>query len=601
MEERRDAHQLLLAVADQLGPVVGPKPLLEKRIRDRLLAPLTLLCIDNVDAPPSAAAVAELVRRLPGCAIVVAGSLQEPGSGAAWTLMKLRPLDEPSSLELLQAQRPSESEAEWAGFHRLIRELGGLPLAIQLAAGQLRKGGTVNGLCEDLRRWKLEAGPGDLAEPLLAEGSSRVILRQFFASSLGLLRECLVAEWGGEARRLMEGLSALGFAPAVGVGRSLGAAMARLSEEEFGSLASQAMVLSLLESDTCRVHPLLAELLREGVEQAPVSDRMSEWFARRLEVLPPGQLEQQCEQWWQVKAELFALTWWLPRVPVRDLGRVGHVGADYARRKGPLHQWLAFYERAWAEGIEPEARSHALGILSNLALQAGAADRALSAAHERRAMARSRGDENAEALASAALAEVLGSTGALDEALRILREEVLPVFTRLGDTSWQAITWARIADLLAARGELDEALRILRDEALPVFERLGDLRGCAVTQARIAKVLASRSELEEALRLLDEKVLPCFERLDDLHGRASTLEQIADVLLRQGMMREALCTCSSPHALFTRSWETPTGWTVCASAAMSSCRSSSGRTSNRRVGSQSEHGEDHGGADEGVG
>ncbi|HYO73731.1 MAG TPA: hypothetical protein VEU33_47470, partial [Archangium sp.] len=528
LEERRDARQLLLAVADQLGTVAGSKPL-EERLRDRLLAPLTLLCIDNVDAPAVAAAAAELVRLLPGCALVVTGSSQELGLGADWTRMKLRPLDEPSALEVLQASCPPESAVEWAGFHRLIRELGGLPLVLQLAAGQLRRGGTVNGLREDLRRWTLHA-----------EGSSRALLRQFFASSLGLLRARLAAEEGGDARRLMEGLYALGLAPAAGVGRSLGAAMAGLSKEEFETLVSQASALSLLERDTCRVHPLLAELLREAVEQETVTDRMTEWFARRLEVLPPGRMDRQLTQWMrEVREELCALASWLPRVPVRDLGRVGHVGADYARHEGPLHLWLAFYERAWAEGSEPEARSHALGILSSLALQAGSPDRALSAAHERRAMARSRGDEHAEALASAALADVLGSTGALDEALRIQREEVLPVFTRLGDTSWQARTWARIADLHGARGELDEALRLWRDEALPVFQRLGDLRGCAVTQARIAEVLASRSELEEAMRLLLEEILPCFKRLDDLHGHASTLEQIANVLLRQGRTWEA--------------------------------------------------------------
>ena len=36
-------------------------------------------------------------------------------------------------------------------------------------------------------------------------------------------------------------------------------------------------------------------------------------------------------------------------------------------------------------------------------------------------------------------------------------------------------TLGKIADVLAARGELDEALRIRREELLPVFERLGDV------------------------------------------------------------------------------------------------------------------------------
>ena len=39
----------------------------------------------------------------------------------------------------------------------------------------------------------------------------------------------------------------------------------------------------------------------------------------------------------------------------------------------------------------------------------------------------------------------------------------------------RAVTLGQIADVLAARGELDEALRIRREEQLPVYERLGDV------------------------------------------------------------------------------------------------------------------------------
>jgi hypothetical protein len=63
--------------------------------------------------------------------------------------------------------------------------------------------------------------------------------------------------------------------------------------------------------------------------------------------------------------------------------------------------------------------------------------------------------------------------GELDEALRIRREESLPVYDRLGCCS-KAVTMGKIADILQARGELDEALRIRHEEELPVYEgRLG--------------------------------------------------------------------------------------------------------------------------------
>ena len=45
-----------------------------------------------------------------------------------------------------------------------------------------------------------------------------------------------------------------------------------------------------------------------------------------------------------------------------------------------------------------------------------------------------------------------------------------------------------VADILEARGELDEALRIRREEALPVFEKIGDVRLVTLIQGRIADI-----------------------------------------------------------------------------------------------------------------
>ena len=112
------------------------------------------------------------------------------------------------------------------------------------------------------------------------------------------------------------------------------------------------------------------------------------------------------------------------------------------------------------------------------------------------------------------LATLLADIGELDEALRIRREEELPVYEKLGDVRSRAVTLGQIADVLQARGELDEALRIRREEQLPVYEKLGDVHSRAVTLGRIADVLQARGELDEALRMWREQ-LPVFERLQD--------------------------------------------------------------------------------------
>ena len=138
------------------------------------------------------------------------------------------------------------------------------------------------------------------------------------------------------------------------------------------------------------------------------------------------------------------------------------------------------------------------------------------------------------------LAGLLASIGELDEALRIRREEALPVCERLGDVRSRAVTLGKIADVLQARGELDEALRIFREDVLPAFERLGDVQARAVTRGKIADLLQARGELDEALRIRREEELPGFERLGDVRERAVTLGKIADVLQAHGELDEAL-------------------------------------------------------------
>ena len=65
----------------------------------------------------------------------------------------------------------------------------------------------------------------------------------------------------------------------------------------------------------------------------------------------------------------------------------------------------------------------------------------------------------------------------------------LETVASLDDPRRRAITYGRIADIRQERGQLDEALRILTEEQLPLFEKLGDARQKAITQARIADVL----------------------------------------------------------------------------------------------------------------
>ena len=138
------------------------------------------------------------------------------------------------------------------------------------------------------------------------------------------------------------------------------------------------------------------------------------------------------------------------------------------------------------------------------------------------------------------LASLLESLGQFDEALRVRKEEELPVYERLGDMRSKAVTQGQIANILQARGQIDEALRIHKEEELPVYERLGDVRLKAVTQGQIADILQARGQIDEALRIRKEEELPVYERLGDVRSKAITQGKIADILRVRGQLDEAL-------------------------------------------------------------
>jgi tetratricopeptide (TPR) repeat protein len=117
------------------------------------------------------------------------------------------------------------------------------------------------------------------------------------------------------------------------------------------------------------------------------------------------------------------------------------------------------------------------------------------------------------------IADIYYYRGELDEALRIRRDEELPVYQKLGDIRSRAVAMGKIADIYYRRGELDEALRIRRDEELPVYQKLGDIRSRAVTMGQIADIYYSRGELDEALRTLRE----AYVILEKLGGRREIL------------------------------------------------------------------------------
>jgi tetratricopeptide (TPR) repeat protein len=536
---------LLGELGEQLGIPAGGR--MAERCRERLLRPLSLLLLENVDSREAAGVAGRLVTTLPGCPIIVTGRYQGFWDEGGWKRIEVETFDEKTALHLLEQElRPPTDEREREDYGRLVRALGRLPLALHLAVGYLRAGHSVESFLTKLRESHFELEPVSPVDPLLMKDKARAIIRGTFELSMELLRRQLGT--GAKAERLLAGLAALGQAPLSGFGRELGAAIAGVSELEFGELVSSASLLSLLSrvpgaertDDAWRVHPLLAELLRESSESAAGLARMTEWFIEKLQALPVGQEQLQGERWKELHRESAALVDWLPRVSEGDRVWVVRAGSSFAIHNGPFRVWMDFCEQALNASLTPEERSNILWTLANVAMRCGAPERALSAAQEMRTLDQGRQAEHGSALAAGVCAYILQARGELDEALRIRREEELPVYERLGEVRSRAVPIGHVADILQARGELDEALRIRREEELPVYERLGDVRSRAVTMGNVADILQARGELDEALRILREEVLPAFERLGDVRSRAVTMGKVADILQERGELDEAL-------------------------------------------------------------
>jgi tetratricopeptide (TPR) repeat protein len=195
---------------------------------------------------------------------------------------------------------------------------------------------------------------------------------------------------------------------------------------------------------------------------------------------------------------------------------------------------------AGSEGLDPMDAAHLFAEQGNRQLQTGNLDAAASCFGAAAEYAKAANDPISVAVARGRIADILEARGQLDEALRILQKEQLPVYERLGDVRSKAVTMGKIADILEARGQLDEALRIRRQEQLPVYERLGDVCSKAVTMGYIADILQARGQLDEALRIRQEEELPVYERLGDVRSKAVTMGRIADILQARGQLDEAL-------------------------------------------------------------
>ena len=159
------------------------------------------------------------------------------------------------------------------------------------------------------------------------------------------------------------------------------------------------------------------------------------------------------------------------------------------------------------------------------------------------------------AVAIGKIADILERRGETDEALRIRREEELPVYERLGDVRSRAVTMGKIADILEQRGETDEALRIHIEERLPVAQGMRDLESIAHIRFSCAQLRLSRGEENADEReTIVEELVESFDLLKQLQ-RAEGIAAVGSLLgalLAAGSPEEAVRVLEESAAAFER-------------------------------------------------
>jgi tetratricopeptide (TPR) repeat protein/3',5'-cyclic AMP phosphodiesterase CpdA len=524
----------LLEIAQQAGldrdrtPVDSVPSLLADR--------RALVHIDNVDSAEAAQVVVELLDRLAGLPAIVTGRYTALGAtpAARWVRIELECLDHAPAIEVLRAELGDHAPGD-ADLRDLAAELGGLPLALHLAAGYLRSGFSAAGFLARLRATGLALAPVDRADP-----SWRARGHGIVSASFQISQELFLAEAAVRGEPWAAALSALGWSAPSGFGRDLGAAITGLGAASFEDFIHVATSLSLVRrvpravrpDGAWSVHTLLAELLRADAPRAEVDARVRDWVIAHGD---DASDDAHAARWTALSRESAAVHAWLAQVEDAIVSQVVPRCWRYASSHGPVGPWLDAARRACHR--QRAERAPLAWAWAQLAMRVGLHDEVVRAA----VVLETDGDGARDVAQAAGLrAAVLQACGDLDEALRIRRVDQLPVYERLGDAREDAVTRGQIADILQARGDLDEALRIRRDHELPVYRRLGDARLTAVTLGKIADVLQARGELDEALRIRRVDQLPVYERFGDVRSRAVTLGKVADILYARGELDEAL-------------------------------------------------------------
>jgi hypothetical protein len=543
--DENDAEALFRLFRDELCDrfkIRRDTPNRQAALAHRLAQPGCLLLIENVDGEPIAAAAARLLAFVCNRAYqpraLITSRMSEVGFTRNWIEIEILPF------KLNEARKQIQNELGTKHWRRLngtelddlvVNKLGGLPLAISLASGHLRRW-TCSQFWEQLQATGLNLKPAD---PTDQREAARTILAASFRLTWNALRQSLSA-WSEISDELMNGLASLGYAVPSGFGPKLGAAIAGLEFAPYDALCAAACRFNLLQvvnelpqfasrdGHRYRVHPLVGTYLRIESDELATNNRETQWF---LEILNEPVQGDWNPRWKELIDESDALKYWLEKV-ISDEQLVLDVslaGARFAQINGPFGLWKEVCERALAVSTCDHESSDLLLTVGRCALNLGDIPLATRCAEEKKLLDEARQDFISASLATDLTIDVLRVDGKTGDAIELIRECQIPFFKNYHRAWFEELSAEQLADILESTGHFDLAQRLRVTDSPLEVEWLGLIRPYAATMGKLGELLIAQGEIDEAFRIFSEEELPIYESNGDQRLQAITKGNLARI------------------------------------------------------------------------
>ncbi len=541
----RDVGLVEPAIAAAVGVRDSPERTVAEALGDYLRERTVLLVLDNLEQllPEVAGLVAGLVRSSPRLSVLVTSRelLRIAGERAH----PVPPLHADAAVALFldraRALRPdlTATEDTVAAVRTISDRLGGLPLALELAAARVRML-TPRQILERLgRSLDLGGGARDLPErqqtlrgaiswsyDLLPEPEQRLLARLgVFASGWTLEAALAVADPDGDLGiDLVDGIESLADKSLVRVEPSTGAAAAADGEPRFG------------------MHPLLREFALERLdgtgERAAVEERFAAECARIAEraggvMLATGGEAATAELDREERNLRAALDWSLandsPAYGLRILGATWR----WFQGRGTLREARAALTRLLEDSsrVEPSVRIAALAAAGGLAYWMRDFHAAGEAYRERLALAEATRQPVLIADAHYDLGYI-GMVSQDDAMLRSHEERALELYTVAGHEDGALRTRQALVLSFFLGGEYAKA-RDLETTNLEVFRRAGSQEQIASSSTLLSAIEWRAGHVDEGWRRLLE-ALSLFQGLEHAPGLSRVLGLASIMLLSAG-------------------------------------------------------------------